>query len=54
MSTRDYPSLYTHYIILGIFSDILDVYGEGFDQTKLNEADPRYGLILLLESPLEN
>ena len=53
MSTRDYPSLYTHYIKLRIFSDILDGYAEGFDQTKLHKADPRYGFILLLESPLE-
>ena len=53
MSTRDYPSLYTHYIILGVFSDISDAYEEGFDQTKLHKADPRYGFMLLLESPLE-
>ena len=28
MSTRDYPSLYTHYIKLGVLNDILDAYKE--------------------------
>ena len=53
MSTRDYPSLYTHYTILGVFSDISDAYEEVLDQTKLHKAEPRYGFILLLESSLE-